>query len=81
MSMNKREFLKLSGAATIASALPGAVAANTGDTLRDMTAAAVPISVAERKARVAKAQKLMCGASAPELRTEPVLLASVIMGW
>ena len=59
MSMNKREFLQLSGAATIASAIPGAVAANTGDTLRDMTAAAVPISIAERKARVAKAQKLM----------------------
>ncbi len=59
MSMNKREFLKLSGAATIASTLPIATVAKTGDALHDMTGAAVPISIPERKARVAKAQKLM----------------------
>jgi len=59
MSMNKREFLKLSGAATLASTLPVAAVADAGDALHDMTGAAVPISIPERRARVAKAQKLM----------------------
>lgn len=59
MSMSKREFLKLTGAAGVASAIPAAVGAASRSDLRDMTAKAVPISVAERKLRVAKAQRLM----------------------
>lgn len=59
--MNKRDFLKLSGAAgiaaaTVAPALPATAAAAE---LKDLTLDAQPISVAERKARVAKAQRLM----------------------
>ena len=60
MSLNKREFLKFSAAlgmtATVAD--PANSATNAGD-LQVITDQAVPISVAERQARVAKAQRLM----------------------
>lgn len=56
MRLNKREFFKLTGAASVASALP---AIASGTDFRDMTLNAKPIGVAERLARVAKAQKLM----------------------
>ena len=58
--MNKRDFLKLSGAAGLAAAatpvLSGSAAAAE---LKNMTGGARPISVEERKTRVAKAQRLM----------------------
>jgi Xaa-Pro dipeptidase len=60
MLLNKREFLKFSGALGVTAALPGPTASATEpDQLRVMTGHAVPISVAERQARVAKAQRLM----------------------
>jgi len=52
--MNKRNFLKLSGALGVASALPLSVSARSVS-----TPASVPIALNERLARVAKAQKLM----------------------
>ena len=58
--MNKREFLKLSGAASVAGLLPQGVAlAASTQELTDITGDAVPIGVDERKARVAKAQRLL----------------------
>ena len=58
--MNKREFLRLSGAAGVTASLPlAALSASSTDRLEDMTNDAVPIGVDERKARVAKAQRLM----------------------
>ena len=58
--MNKREFLRLSGAAGVTASLPlAALSASSTDRLEDMTTDAVPIGVDERKARVAKAQRLM----------------------
>ena len=59
MNMSKRDFLKLAGAAGVASALPAAVGAASPSDLRDMTGDAAPISVDEHKSRVAKAQRLM----------------------
>ena len=56
--MNKREFLRLSAAAGLAATVPGATLGATRR-LEDITADAVPIGVHERKARVAKAQRLM----------------------
>jgi len=55
--MNKRDFLKLSGAVSLTAATGTPVLA--ADELSDMTGAAVPIGVDERLARVAKAQTLM----------------------
>ncbi|MDH5619768.1 MAG: Xaa-Pro peptidase family protein [Gammaproteobacteria bacterium] len=60
--MKKRDFLKVSVAAGIAAATAKPSLAASGGTsgaLQDMTGDAVPISVAERKARVAKAQRLL----------------------
>ncbi|MGI9204017.1 MAG: M24 family metallopeptidase [Woeseiaceae bacterium] len=57
--MNKREFLKLSGAIGVASAAGQTALAQGTDDLSDITADAKPITVTERLARVAKAQKLM----------------------
>lgn len=59
--MNKREFLRLTGAAGISAAAGGSAFAATrsGAALSDMTTQAVPITVTERKTRVAKAQRLM----------------------
>jgi Xaa-Pro dipeptidase len=58
--MNKRDFLKLTGvagvAAATASVLPSAAPAAE---LKDLTRNAQAITVAERKSRVAKAQRLM----------------------
>ena len=55
--MNKREFLKLSAAAGVTSAL--GLPTNAAAELSDITGDAVPIGVDERLARVAKAQRLM----------------------
>jgi len=54
--MNKREFLKLTGAAGVTAAAGQAAA---DDQLRDITGDAMPIGVEERKARVARARSLM----------------------
>lgn len=59
-NMNKRGFLKLTGAAALAAAAPvhaaGDVAASG---LKDMTGDAQPIRLQERLSRLAKAQRLM----------------------
>lgn len=55
--MNKREFLKLSGAVSLVTATGAPVFAASD--LTDITGDAVPIGVDERLARVAKAQQLM----------------------
>ena len=61
--MHKRDFLTLSGAMGVAALTTRAAAAREGansvDSLKSMTDDARPISVAERMARVAKAQHLM----------------------
>jgi len=57
--MNKREFLKLSGAIGVATAVGQRAVAQNPGSLTDITADAKPITVAERLARVAKAQRLM----------------------
>jgi len=61
--MNKRDFLKYSGAVGVAAAYAPSVSAQDGSSstygLKDMTGDAQAISVDERMARVAKAQKLM----------------------
>jgi Xaa-Pro dipeptidase len=57
--MNKRDFLKWSGAAGVAAALPQTTLAQSSARLTNMTGDAQPIGVDERLARVAKAQRLM----------------------
>ncbi|MEZ5894473.1 MAG: Xaa-Pro peptidase family protein [Parvularculaceae bacterium] len=57
MKLTKRDLIKASGLAGLA--VTGAHAALKKPVIADMTANAVPISVDERKGRVAKAQKLM----------------------
>ena len=72
--MNKRDFLRASVAAGITAAIarpPWAASASTLDELQNMTGHAVPISVAERKSRVAKAQRLMQAAGIDALVIEP----------
>jgi len=60
MSMNKRDFLKLTGALGVTAAMSArADPVADSDRLQNMTSNAVPIGVAERKIRVAKAQRLM----------------------
>jgi len=71
--MNKRDFLKVSVAAAAASLVPPARATSPveADQLQDMTRNAAPISVAERKDRVARAQRLMQDAGIGALVIEP----------
>lgn len=57
--MNKRDFLKLSGAAAVAAAHPQIAEGQTSARLANITGDAQPITVDERLARVAKAQDLM----------------------
>lgn len=58
--MNKRDFFRLAGAAGAVVAVPGTPShAADAPAPRDMTGDAQPISVGERKSRVAKAQRLM----------------------
>jgi Xaa-Pro dipeptidase len=66
MELNKRQFLIASGAALATLPLSHAAIANTetsknveSSTLKSLTDNVVPISVKERKARIAKAQQLM----------------------
>lgn len=57
MSMNKMKFLKFTGALGITAIMSDRAA--DADQLQNMTSNAVPVSMAERKTRVAKAQRLM----------------------
>lgn len=59
MNINKRDFLKMTGVAGLATTLPVTATAAPSTELKSMTGAAKPISVAERQSRVAKAQRLM----------------------
>lgn len=64
MSITKRDFIRLSGASVAAAAVgAGSAKANAGPVagvpLRSIVDDAMPISVEERLARIAKAQKLM----------------------
>jgi len=72
--VNKRDFLKVSVAASVAAAIPRPTAAESttaSNQLQNMTGHAAPISVAERKSRVAKAQELMRASGIGALVIEP----------
>ncbi len=72
--MNKRDFLKVSVAAGVSAAIAHptmADGAGASNQLQNMTGHAVPISVAERKSRVAKAQRFMQTAGIDALVIEP----------
>lgn len=89
MTLNKREFLALSGAsATMAvlASVPGETAETTSDApaLSSIVDSAMPISVDERLARVAKAQKLMAENDIDAVVIEPgsaMLYFSGISWW
>ena len=68
--MNKRDFLKISGAAGVAAALPQMARAQGPTSLINMTGDVQPITVEERLARVAKAQDLMQEAGVDALLLE-----------
>ncbi len=68
--MNKRNFLKLSGALGVAASLPSVAKAQSSGSLANITADAKPISAEERKSRVAKAQDLMLNAGIDALLLE-----------
>ena len=57
--MNKREFLKLSGAAALATAVAAESSAEDLVGIRNLAESARPISAAERRQRIARAQRLM----------------------
>jgi Xaa-Pro dipeptidase len=89
MTINKREFLRLSGATATVAAL-GTVTATEGAPtdaaveLKPITGDALPISVEERLARVAKAQKLMTKHNIDAILIEPgsaMLYFSGISWW
>lgn len=73
LTMGRRHFLGMTGAAAIVSALPmrGWAAAPSIPGLASMAGSAVPIGVAERAARIAKAQKLMREQGLSALLIEP----------
>lgn len=71
--MNKRDFLRATVAVGVAAAVAQPAAAESSAAsgqLQDMTGHAAPISVAERKSRIAKAQKLMQAAGVDALILE-----------
>lgn len=57
--MNKREFLRLAGAASLAHATGVSVAA-AGPEFKNLAAGAKPITAGERRRRISRAQALMC---------------------
>lgn len=68
MNINRKDFLRLGGLAAATSLVTGLTSCvttnkkdtpNNSSTLKPMTADVVPISVAEREARIAKAQRLL----------------------
>ena len=68
--MNKREFLKISGAISAAATLPAPAHAQQTSGLKDITGDAQPIQVEERIGRVARAQQLMRDAGIDALLLE-----------
>jgi len=73
MTLSKRDLLKLGGA-TVGASLVGPLGvsvAGASNQLADITGAAVPISVTERKARIAKAQQLMAAEGLSAIVLEP----------
>ena len=68
MKLNKRQFLQLS-AATAATSMAGAAGGKTE--LRSIAADAVPITVAEREGRIARAQALMAERDIDAILLEP----------
>ncbi|NVJ71343.1 MAG: M24 family metallopeptidase [Alphaproteobacteria bacterium] len=74
MTMQRRDFFKLAGASMGAAALVPSVLAADGSTkpaLTDITKDVSPIGVAERQARVAKAQQLMAEFGLDAILLEP----------
>jgi len=75
MTYTKRELMKLGGAGLVAAALPTgsvvAVRAADDSALVDITRGAQSITVAERKARIAKAQRLMAAEGLLAILLEP----------
>lgn len=72
MSLTKRDFFRLAGATAGAAVLaPGIAQASLGQELKPITGDAVPITVAERKARIAKAQRLMAQQGLDAILLEP----------
>lgn len=72
MSLTKRDFFKLAGAAAGAAVLAPTAAGAAADTeLTPITGDAKPITVEERKARVAKAQRLMTEQGLDAILLEP----------
>ena len=57
--MNKREFLKLGGATAVAAAVAAGTRAEDLVGVKNLAASAMPISAAERRRRIARAQFLM----------------------
>ena len=74
MTLSKRDLLKLGGAgvgaALVGSGVGGTAAAKESG-LQNITADAAPITVAERMARIAKAQKLMASEGLAAIILEP----------
>ena len=74
--MNKRDFLKFTGASLALTPLAGMAAGsdsgkNVTESLSNITGSVTPISVAERKARIEKAQQLMKQHNMAALLIEP----------
>lgn len=69
--MNKRDFLKLSIAGTAGLAISGSSSATPRTSLIDITRDIAPISVSERKARIAKVQAGMKATGISALIIEP----------
>ena len=71
MRLNKRDFLKLSIAGTTGLAISGSSSATPPNSLSDITGDIAPISVDERKARIAKVQAGMRTSGISALIIEP----------
>lgn len=84
MSLTKRDFFRLAGATAGAAVLaPGVVQAAPDQALKSITGDAVPITLDERKARVAKAQSLMAEQGVDAILLEPgsAMLYFTGIGW
>ena len=72
MALNRRDFMASAGAAAAASILPGPAPATFPVTnLKPITGGAVPTGVAEREARIARAQQLMRQQGLSAILVEP----------
>jgi Xaa-Pro dipeptidase len=70
-AVDRRNFMGMAGAATVASALPLSASAAATPDLEPMIGRAVPISSAERQARIARAQQLMRAQGISAILIEP----------